>query len=110
MVVPFLRPSTRLANRFLGSADALKGLLRANALQAFLFAIAHFRPTDLPPLRAAFTRALRAIAVAIADSVGPPQGGLQIHPSDARDEATVALNNLFEVLCAPRLCIQKAPG
>lgn len=85
----------------LGSSEALKGLLAANAVQAFLFAIANFQPSDTPALRAAFARALRALAVAVADAVGPPMGGLQTHPSEARDEATVALNNLFEVLCAP---------
>lgn len=83
-----------------GSSEALKGLLAANAVQAFLFAIANFQPSDTPALRAAFARALRALAVAVADAVGPPMGGLQTHPSEARDEATVALNNLFEVLCA----------
>ena len=83
-----------------GSSEALKGLLKFNAIEAFLFAISNFKPQDPPALRSAFARALRALAVAVADAVGPSQGGLQIHPSDAREEATVALNSLFEVLCA----------
>ncbi|KAJ3526622.1 hypothetical protein NM688_g8238 [Phlebia brevispora] len=86
-----------IASLSYGSPDALKGLLNANAHRAFLFAIANFQSADPVALRTAFARAVRALASAIADAVGPTQGGLQIHPSDARDEATVALNNLFEL-------------
>lgn len=84
---------------FIGSADALKSLLQANAHQAFLYAISKFRPNESTTLRAAFSRALRAISVAIADTVGPSQWGLGLreHPEEVRNEARMALDFLFEV-------------
>ena len=83
-----------------GASDALGSLLSASTHSALLYAISQLQPTDAPTLKAALTRTLRAIAVAIADTVGPSLGGLQTHPSEIRDEANAALNNLFEVLCA----------
>lgn len=87
------------ANTYTGSADALKSLLQANAHQAFLYAISTFRPNESNTLRAAFSRALRAISVAIAETVGPSQWGigLQEHPEDVQNEARMALDFLFEV-------------
>ncbi|KAG5340698.1 hypothetical protein C0989_000741, partial [Termitomyces sp. Mn162] len=59
-----------------GSDDALLALLRAHAHHALLYALANFTKNDLPPLRAAFARALRALAASVADAVGPSQWGL----------------------------------
>lgn len=80
-----------------GSDAALLSLLRANAPRAFLYAIAHFQPTDPPALRAAFIRALRALAVSVADLVGPSQAGLGAEGSVAEHDAKDALEALFQV-------------
>lgn len=80
-----------------GSQEALGSLLRANALQAFLYAISHFQSKDSTSLKAAFARALRALAVAISEAVGPSQWGLQSGQSDVRYEASEALDYLFQV-------------
>ena len=80
-----------------GSQEALRSLLRADALQAFLYAISNFRPNDSMALKAAFARALRALAVAISDAVGPSVWGLRSGKSDVRYEAMTALDCLFQV-------------
>ena len=80
-----------------GSSDALRTLLRVNAHQAFLYAIANFQPSESTSLRAAFARALRALSVAIADVVGPSQWGLRTDSADLRNEAKVALDHMFQV-------------
>lgn len=82
---------------YLGSLDALRTLLQFNAPQAFLFAISLFQPSDSPKLKSAFARALRALAVAIAEVVGPPQWGLHDNSPDIRTEAKAALDYLFQV-------------
>ncbi|KAH9930763.1 ARM repeat-containing protein [Fomitopsis serialis] len=87
-----------IASLSYGSSDALRTLLRFNAHQAFLYAISVFQPTEPPRLKAAFARALRALAVAIADAVGPSQWGLRNDaPVDVRNEARMALDYLFQV-------------
>ncbi|KAF5378315.1 hypothetical protein D9615_008804 [Tricholomella constricta] len=80
-----------------GSDEALLSLLRANAPRAFLFAIAHFQPNDPPALLPAFTRALRALAVSIADVVGPSQHALGPQSSIAKHDAKEALDFLFHL-------------
>ena len=80
-----------------GSPDALRTLLRLNAPQALLYAISTFQPSDSTVLKAALTRALRALAAAVADVVGPSQWGLASSVSDLRPEAKVALDDLFQV-------------
>lgn len=80
-----------------GSSDALRTLLRLNASQALLYAVSRFQPADGTPLRAAITRALRALAAAIAEVVGPSQWGISSTVSDLRPEAKVALEYLFQV-------------
>ncbi|KZT09593.1 ARM repeat-containing protein [Laetiporus sulphureus 93-53] len=89
-----------IASLSYGSEDALKTLMRYNAHQAFVYAIASFRPPDSPKLRAAFARALRALAASIADAVGPSQWGLHTASSEVRNEAKVALDYLFQVICS----------
>lgn len=84
-----------------GSQEALRSLLRADALQAFLYAISNFQPNDSIALKAAFARALRALAVAISDTVGPSQWGLRSDKSDVRYEAITALDCLFQVRTLP---------
>ena len=81
----------------LGSPDALRTLLRLNAPQALLYAISTFPPLESMVLKAALTRALRAIAAATADIVGPSQWGLATSVSDLRAEAKAALDYLFQV-------------
>ena len=72
-------------------------LLRLNASQALLYAVSTFQPSDSVPLKAALTRALRALAAAIADTVGPSQWGISPAVSDLRPEAKAALDNFFQV-------------
>lgn len=81
----------------LGSEEALGVLLQANAHDAFLYAISHFTHADPPTLRAAFSRALRALAASIADVVGPSMWGLRPDKSLIRSEAQQALAYLFQV-------------
>ncbi|KAH9032520.1 ARM repeat-containing protein [Lactarius hengduanensis] len=80
-----------------GSPDALRGLLHANAHQAFLYAISRFGPSEPVPIKAAFARALRAIAAACAELVGPSQWGLGNDSSPVRDDAKLALEYFFQV-------------
>lgn len=80
-----------------GSQEALRSLLRANAPQDFLFAISNFQSTDSTALKAAFARALRALAVSISETVGPSQWGLRSDGSDVRYEAKAALDSFFQV-------------
>jgi len=80
-----------------GSEEALAILLRANAHHAFLFAISRFTRTDPLALRAAFSRALRALASSLADVVGPSLWGLKPESSLIKSEAREALEYLFQV-------------
>ena len=80
-----------------GSCDALSTLLRLNASQALLYAISTLQPTDSVALKAALTRALRALAAAIAETVGPSQWGLSPSTSVLRREAKEALEYFFQV-------------
>ncbi|KAK0479999.1 armadillo-type protein [Armillaria novae-zelandiae] len=80
-----------------GSEDALGSLLRADVHRVLLFAIAKIQPTDSTSLRAAFARALRAITVAVAETVGPSQWGLRADSSAIRNEAKVTLDFLFRI-------------
>ena len=81
----------------LGSPEALHSLLCANAHQAILFAISQFNASESVGLKAAFTRALRALAAAAAEIVGPSQWGLHDDDSSMRDEAKVTLEYFFQV-------------
>ena len=92
----YLSPRT-LIPALLGSPDALRGLLHANAHQAFLYAISRFGPSEPVPTKAAFARALRAIAAACAELVGPSQWGLGNESSPVRDDAKLALEYFFQV-------------
>ncbi|KAH9071040.1 ARM repeat-containing protein [Lactarius deliciosus] len=80
-----------------GSPEALRGLLHANAHQAFLYAISRFGPSEPVPIKAAFARALRAIAAACAELVGPSQWGLGNDSSPVRDDAKLALEYFFQL-------------
>jgi hypothetical protein len=80
-----------------GSQEALRSLLRADAPQAFLYAISNFEPTDSIALKAAFARGLRALAIAISETVGPSQWGLRSDTPAIRYEAKAALDYLFQV-------------
>jgi hypothetical protein len=83
---------------FLGSPQALRSLLHANAHQAFLYAISRFDPSEPTATKAAFARALRAIAAACAELVGPSQWGLRDDSSPVREEAKLALDYFFQVI------------
>ncbi|KAI0373038.1 ARM repeat-containing protein [Pilatotrama ljubarskyi] len=85
-----------IASLSYGSPEALRTLLRLDALRALLYAISTFQPSDKSTLRSAVTRALRALAAAIADAVGPSQWGLSVGVPDVRSEAKVALDYLFQ--------------
>jgi len=57
----------------LGSPEAFRELLQANAHRAFLYAISRFGPSEPVPTKAAFACALRTIAAACAELVGSSQ-------------------------------------
>ncbi|KAJ6523494.1 ARM repeat-containing protein [Mycena vulgaris] len=80
-----------------GSEAVLGTLLRCDAPQAFLYAIAKLTPEDPAPLRAALARGLRALAIAIADTVGPSQWGLREERSTIKPDAEAALEFIFQV-------------
>ena len=86
-----------LTHRCIGSEEALGTLLRANTHHAILYAISRFTKADSPSLRAAFSRALRALAASIADIVGPSLWGLKQDNSIVRNEAQQALQYFFQV-------------
>lgn len=77
--------------------EGLGSLLRANAHQAFLYALSNFAPGESIAFKAAFTRGLRVLAVAFAECVGPSQWGLKPESSQVRHEAKFALETLFKV-------------
>jgi hypothetical protein len=77
--------------------------LRANTHHAILYAISHFTKSDPPLLRAAFSRALRALAASIADIVGPSLWGLKQDNSIVRNDAQQALQYFFQVRTPPFL-------
>ncbi|KAI0318921.1 ARM repeat-containing protein [Amylostereum chailletii] len=79
-----------------GSPEALKRVLNAQAHQALLYAILHFQPSDPAPLKSAFARSLRALAVACAEIAGPSQWGLKDSSTIVREEAQKALDSLFQ--------------
>jgi hypothetical protein len=85
------------SSSLIGSQEALQSLLRTDALQALLYAISNFQPTDSTTLKAAFARALRALTVAISETVGPSQWGLRPDTSDVQYEAKAAQSYLFQV-------------
>ncbi|KAF8209205.1 ARM repeat-containing protein [Mycena galopus ATCC 62051] len=79
-----------------GSEAVLGTLLRCDAPRAFLYAISKFGPDDTAALRSAFARGLRALAIAIADTVGPSQWGLREERAAIKNDAEAALEYLFE--------------
>ncbi|KAJ6562233.1 armadillo-type protein [Mycena capillaripes] len=79
-----------------GSEAVLGTLLRCDAPRAFLYAISKFGPDDKASLRPAFARGLRALAIAIADTVGPSQWGLRDERSTIKNDAEAALDYLFQ--------------
>jgi len=81
-----------------GSPEALRSILHANAHRAFLYAISRFGPAESPTTKAAFARALRAIAAACAELVGPSQWGLRDDSSPVREDAKHALEYFFQVI------------
>jgi len=81
-----------------GSPEALRSLLHANAHQAFLYAISRLDPSESTAVKAAFARALRAMAVACAELVGPSQWGLRDDSSPVREDAKLALEYFFQVI------------
>ncbi|EPQ57852.1 ARM repeat-containing protein [Gloeophyllum trabeum ATCC 11539] len=79
-----------------GPEAALKNLLRFQAHQAFVCAVSNLQPTDSPALKAALARGLRVLGSSIADVVGPSMWGIRAEKSEARGEAKVALEYLFQ--------------
>ncbi|KAJ6617124.1 armadillo-type protein [Mycena sp. CBHHK59/15] len=79
-----------------GSDLVLGTLLRSDAPRAFLYAISKFGPEDEVPLRSAFARGLRALAIAIAETVGPSQWGLREDKSAIKNDAEAASDYLFQ--------------
>ncbi|KAK7042068.1 ARM repeat-containing protein [Favolaschia claudopus] len=80
-----------------GSEVVLGTLLRCDAPRAFLYAISKFNDHDTSSFRSAFARGFRALAIAIADTVGPSQWGLREERTTIKDEAEAALDFLFQI-------------
>ncbi|KAG6868809.1 hypothetical protein C0993_010107 [Termitomyces sp. T159_Od127] len=78
-----------------GSDEALLALLRGHAHHALLYALARFTKDDSLVLRAAFARALRALATSAADAVGPSQWGLGPASNIAKHDSRDALDFFF---------------
>ncbi|KAF5357363.1 hypothetical protein D9758_005905 [Tetrapyrgos nigripes] len=76
-----------------GDADALASLLRADTLRTLLYALSN--PADPAALRA-FARALRTLAMSVAEAVGPSRWGLGKEPTDS-EEARATLDYLFHI-------------
>ncbi|KAH7889193.1 ARM repeat-containing protein [Phlebopus sp. FC_14] len=87
------------SQRFPGSETALGSLLRANALQEIVRALASPQTLASIPLKSALARGLRVLGSAVAEVVGPSQGVLRTYSPDLRTEAKVALNYLLEFEC-----------
>ncbi|KAI0683713.1 armadillo-type protein [Cytidiella melzeri] len=85
-----------LASLSCGSVDALRSLLKSNALQALLIAISRSHPSEPVAMRAALARALKTLATAVADVIGPSQWGLQTDNPEARKEARSVSESLFQ--------------
>jgi armadillo repeat-containing protein 8 len=79
----------------------LGSLLCARAHEELLYAIFRFQPSEPAAVKHAFARALRALAVATAELVGPSQWGLRDDSSSVREEAKVALEYFFQVWSTP---------
>ncbi|KAJ7664973.1 armadillo-type protein [Mycena rosella] len=86
-----------LASISYGSEPVLATLLRCDAPRAFLYAISKLTPADPAPLRAALARGLRALAIALADTVGPSQWGLRDERAAIRGDAEAALEAVFQI-------------
>lgn len=82
-----------------GSDTTLVSLLRANAHQEIIRALANQYALGVPTLKSALARGLRVLAGAIADVVGPSYGPMRTHTPELRAEAKVALDYLFEYEC-----------
>ncbi|THH14939.1 hypothetical protein EW146_g5460 [Bondarzewia mesenterica] len=80
-----------------GTPEALRSVLCANAHQAFLYAISKFDASESVAIRAAFARALRSLAAATAELVGPSQWGLHDDSSSFREEAKATLDYFFQL-------------
>jgi hypothetical protein len=91
------RKVVRFLTSSLGSEQVLGTLLRCDAPRAFLYAISKFGPDDTASLRSAVARGLRALAMAIADTVGPSQWGLREERATIKNDAEAALDYLFQV-------------
>jgi hypothetical protein len=84
-----------------GPPEAIEHIINANSYQRVLYAISRFEPDEPDVLQAAFARALRAVASACAELVGPSLWGVQENTSSVRDEAKLALDNIFRVRFHP---------
>ncbi|KDQ10170.1 hypothetical protein BOTBODRAFT_178365 [Botryobasidium botryosum FD-172 SS1] len=76
---------------------ALNYLLADGAHQALLHALQRLQPSDSDALKCALARAFKYVAVAIADTVGPPLWGLgpQRIEGEAMNEARRVLEEIF---------------
>ncbi|KAI6124717.1 ARM repeat-containing protein [Pisolithus croceorrhizus] len=82
-----------------GSEITLSSLLRTNAHQEVVRALANPHALEVPRLKAALARGLRVLASSMADVVGPSYGPIRAYTPEHRAEAKVALNFLFEYEC-----------
>ncbi|EJD53296.1 ARM repeat-containing protein [Auricularia subglabra TFB-10046 SS5] len=87
--------ATIVASLAVGSQEALRGLLRAETHKALFYAISELTPSAPTRLKDALTRALRAVGVAVAETVGPSLWQLGPGSYLAREDARVALEEFF---------------
>ncbi|KIK78727.1 hypothetical protein PAXRUDRAFT_36581 [Paxillus rubicundulus Ve08.2h10] len=82
-----------------GSEAALASLLRANAFQAIIRALANPKTLTETPLKSALARAVRVLASSVIEVTGPTHGPLRTYSHEFRAVARVTLNYLFELDC-----------
>ncbi|KAJ2911318.1 hypothetical protein MD484_g9096, partial [Candolleomyces efflorescens] len=81
-----------------GSEIALSALFKLNTSYVFVFALSKLFPEGSITLRAAYSRALRALVLCIADVVGPSEYGLRPEtPASLRLDTKEALDGMFTV-------------
>ncbi|KZT44007.1 ARM repeat-containing protein [Sistotremastrum suecicum HHB10207 ss-3] len=80
-----------------GSRVALNSLQAVNVHRPLLHQVSSFRSGYPLECKSAILRAFKSLTIAYADVVGPPLWGLDDEWAEARDEATNALKDIFEL-------------
>lgn len=82
----------------LGCPESLKRLVDCNTHHVLLRALSDIRGSNSISLTSAVVRAFRTFFTSVADVVGPPMWGFQVHTyPDMRLEASSVLEEIFQV-------------